>query len=360
MDLELRHLRIVCAIAEAGSVTKAAAALGLAQPALTTQLKRIERILGGPLFVRDRRGVQPTPLGDLVLTRARVLIGAMTGLHAQAGALVTAPDQGRYRIGATNGPIVAGLVQRLTDGHPQGRVSVHTTWSENEIGAMVADGRLDYALIGDCANAPPGRGLSWRTIAVDAVWVLLHEGHPLAGRPEVELAELAGEQWVTAPGDGCFHECFAAACARAGFAPQTPYALDAGGVFDLVGSGAAVALAQGLVRALPGVAAVPLTGSPLRWRHLLGWGPAGQADEVAAAATGAYRDIVRQRPRYAAWLAGHPEFGVPGPASAGAEHAGQAGLLGGGDGERPDVLHPDPHPGVGAVVAGERRLPGVG
>src|SRR5882757_8207816 len=67
VDLELRHLRIVCAIAEAGSVTKAAAALGLAQPALATQLKRIERSLGGPLFLRDRRGTRPTPLGDLVL-----------------------------------------------------------------------------------------------------------------------------------------------------------------------------------------------------------------------------------------------------------------------------------------------------
>ena len=355
----MRHLRIVCAIAEAGSVTKAAAALGLAQPALTTQLQRIERILGGPLFVRDRRGVHPTPLGDLVLARARVLIPAMTGLHAEADELVAVHDQGRYRIGATNGPIVGGLMQRLTDAHPEGRVSVHTSWSENDIGAMVTDGRLDYALIGDCANAPPGRGLAWRTIAVDAVWVLLHEGHPLAGQPEVELGELAGEQWVTAPGDGCFHECFAAACARAGFAPRTPYELDAGGVFDLVGSGAVVALAQGAVRTLPGVVAVPLAGSPLRWRHLLGWGPARHADEVAAAAIAAYRDIVRQRPRYAAWLAGHPEFGVPGRASAGAEHAGEGGLLGGGDGERPDVLHPDPHPGVGAVVAGQRRLPGV-
>ena len=46
MDLELRHLRIVHAVAEAGSVTKAATRLGLAQPSLTAQLKRIERSLG--------------------------------------------------------------------------------------------------------------------------------------------------------------------------------------------------------------------------------------------------------------------------------------------------------------------------
>jgi DNA-binding transcriptional LysR family regulator len=50
MNLELRHLKVVCAIAETGSVTKAASTLGLAQPALTAQLQRIERTLGGPLF----------------------------------------------------------------------------------------------------------------------------------------------------------------------------------------------------------------------------------------------------------------------------------------------------------------------
>lgn len=126
VELELRHLRIVCAIAEAGSVTKAAAALGLAQPALTTQLQRIERILGGPLFTRDRRGVHPTALGDLVLARARVLIPAISGLHTEASELITAGDTGRFRVGASNGPIVGGLIQRLTDAHPDGQVSVHT------------------------------------------------------------------------------------------------------------------------------------------------------------------------------------------------------------------------------------------
>src|SRR4051812_30438711 len=67
VDIELRHLRMIRAIAEAGSVTKAAAVLGLAQPALTTQLQRIERAVGGALFLRDSRGTRTTELGDLVL-----------------------------------------------------------------------------------------------------------------------------------------------------------------------------------------------------------------------------------------------------------------------------------------------------
>src|SRR3984885_11872243 len=117
MNLELRHLRVVCAIAETGSVTKAASQLGLAQPALTAQLQRIERTLGGPLFERDRRGARPTALGELVLSRARVLLPAMKGLQDEAARLAGAVSEdimSRYRIGAIGGPILAGMVRRLS------------------------------------------------------------------------------------------------------------------------------------------------------------------------------------------------------------------------------------------------------
>ncbi len=119
---------------------------------------------------------------------------------------------------------------------------------------------------------------------------------------------------MSAPGDGCFDECFAAACARAGFAPRFPFEMDAGAVFDLVTTGRAVALCQATVREVPGAVAVALRDSPLSWRHLIGWEPsapsAALAPEVAALAAASYRDIVTRRPRYAAWLAQHPGFGV--------------------------------------------------
>jgi len=49
MELELRHLRTLCAIADAGSVGRAAAVLGYSQPAMSTQLRRIERLFGEPI-----------------------------------------------------------------------------------------------------------------------------------------------------------------------------------------------------------------------------------------------------------------------------------------------------------------------
>src|SRR4051794_282340 len=105
MNLELRHLKVVVAIAETGSVTKAASQLGLAQPALTAQLQRIERTLGGPLFERDRRGARPTALGELVLSRARVLLPAMKGLQDEAARLAGAGGAPPwYRFGGGKNP----------------------------------------------------------------------------------------------------------------------------------------------------------------------------------------------------------------------------------------------------------------
>ncbi|WP_229401870.1 LysR family transcriptional regulator [Micromonospora okii] len=324
MNLELRHLRVVCAIAETGSVTKAASTLGLAQPALTAQLQRIERALGGPLFERDRRGARPTPLGELVLSRARVLLPAMQGLQDEAARLAGAgPTPARYRFGGVNSPILGRLVHRLAAEHPQAQITTYASWSSAELAQLVGGGRLDYALLGVCGDSvpPTGYGLTWRELAVEPVQVLLPERHPLAGRDEVRLVDLRRERWVAAPGDGCFGDCFAAACARAGFTPSKMYEADVRGCVDLVETGVAVALCQATFRSVPGLVTRRLAGSPLRWRLLLGWHPdatgADFADGVLEAAVAAYTDTLAAYPDYLAWLPHHPDFGVRRPASAG-------------------------------------------
>ena len=314
MELELRHLRVVCAIADAGSVTKAASALGLAQPALTAQLQRIERALGGTLFERDRRGARVTPLGELVLARARVLLPAVKGLQDEATRLASgAGPQARYRIGAVNGPILGGLIRRITANHPAARISTHASWSAGELGDLVLSGRLDFVLVGACGDAPPATdtGLAWRAVAADPVFLLLPEHHELAGRDEVDLAELAAAQWVAAPGDGCFSDCHAAACAKAGFTPKVLYETEVRGAIDLIESGDAVGLCQATLRPMAGLTTVPIAGAPLHWRQMLGWLPggpaAGLAGQVWAYAVEAYLDAVRRNERYSAWLERNPD-----------------------------------------------------
>lgn len=318
MNLELRHLKVVCAIAETGSVTKAASQLGLAQPALTAQLQRIERSLGGPLFQRGRRGATLTVLGELVLARARVVLPAMKDLQDEAARLAGSENMlGRYRIGAVNGPILGGLVKRLAADHPEAQVITHSSWWATELTDMVVNGRLDFCLAGVCGDTMPGTPadvLTWRVVCTDPVFLLLPEAHELAGREEVRLGELADTQWASAPGDGCFGDCFAAACAREGFTPKTMYEMDISGCIDVVQEGHAVGLCQPTFRRVHGLTAVPIAGAPLRWRHLLGWHPdspaADFADTILNYAAAAYSDAVQRNPRYACWLEKNPQFGT--------------------------------------------------
>ena len=74
MELEIRHLRVICTVAQTGSVSRAAAALRVSQPGLSAQLHRIERMLGGTLFERRPHGIAITPFGEMILARARAVL----------------------------------------------------------------------------------------------------------------------------------------------------------------------------------------------------------------------------------------------------------------------------------------------
>lgn len=317
MDLELRHLKIIRAIAEAGSLTRAATSLGLAQSALSAQLKRIERALGGALFERGRQGAQPTALGELVLDRARVLLPAIQELQEEAVRFAnTLEDLPRFRLGGTHGPLLGGLVDQLTLLQPTASISTLTNWSVVELAELVVSGRLDFILAGTCGESTPPASdqLSWRTVGHDPVFVMLAEDHPLAGEPELELGQLSGEQWADAPGDGCFGDCFSAACSRAGFTPLSVYEMDTSACVHLVQLGRAVAPCRATFPPTPGIVTLPLAGSPLAWRHLLGWHPsayaAGAAPAVLRHAREVHRSAAGRNPHYAKWLREHGRFGT--------------------------------------------------
>ncbi len=318
MNLELRHLKVVVAIAETGSVTKAASQLGLAQPALTAQLQRIERTLGGPLFERDRRGARPTALGELVLSRARVLLPAMKGLQDEAARMAgSGPGEegmSRYRFGSIGGPVIGGLVSRLSETQPDAQITTQASYWVDELANLVIAGKLDFAQVGVCGdNIPSEYGLVWQTIAVDAVCVLMLDDHPQAQGDEIDLADLAEEQWSAGTGDGCLADCFAAACARAGFAPRRVLESDVRGVVDMVESGMAIGICQPTFRPPTGLTHRPLKGAPLRWRQVLGWHPDGPATRIAprlmSMAHESYLDAVGRNPRYVEWMADHPQLG---------------------------------------------------
>src|SRR5215831_1779085 len=113
--MELRHLRYFVAIAEERSFTRAAERLWIAQPGLSTQMRRLEAELGVRLFERHTRGVDVTQAGELFLERARVAIAAAetaaaTGRDLDAGVI------GSVRLAVAGGArwrLVPELLQRF-------------------------------------------------------------------------------------------------------------------------------------------------------------------------------------------------------------------------------------------------------
>lgn len=292
MDLEVRHLRTVATVASLGSITKAAAALGIAQPALSAQLSRIDRALGGPVFVRDHRGVRPTPLGMLVLDRASTLLPAVDALLQDARRVASGDPAPTLRVTSAGSALAGRFVARLARGGatpPTLRAAGECCRAADELSA----GAHDVVLAGMCGDAlPPGTpGVHWRLVGTDAVHVLVRDDH--ACGDEADLAELAGERWVKGAGDSCFAACFLRACARAGFAPPTPSECDRATGLELVRAGAAVALAQPFGALPQGVRPVALRGAPLTWSTWLGVhddSPEGLRTRLLAAARDARRD----------------------------------------------------------------------
>src|SRR5437588_10079449 len=118
--MELRHLRYFVAIAEERSFTRAAERLWVAQPGLSTQMRRLEAELGVQLFERHTRGVDVTQAGEVFLERARLTLAAAetaaaTGRDLEAGVI------GSVRLGVAGGAdwhLTARLLQRFSRERP--------------------------------------------------------------------------------------------------------------------------------------------------------------------------------------------------------------------------------------------------
>ena len=254
----------------------------------------------------------------------------MKGLQDEAARLAAGGGHdmmSRYRIGAIGGPVVAHLLHRLSATQPEAQISTHASYYVDELATMVLAGKLDYAQVGVCGDALPSAeyGLVWQSIAVDVVCALLPEDHPQAASLEVDLADLSEEQWVAGAGDGCFADCFAAACARAGFAPRKVLETDARACVDMVELGLAVGLCQPTFRPPAGLVSRPLKGAPLRWRLAFGWHPespaARSAPALMALAQEAYQDVITRNEAYVRWMAAHPQLSGIGTVGAGTQLA---------------------------------------
>jgi DNA-binding transcriptional LysR family regulator len=321
MELEVRHLRIICTVAEVGSVGRAAAALRVSQPSLTAQLHRIERMLGGRLFARGADGIKPTQFGDMVLARARAVLPVIEELRR-----ATVPGNGGgepdiLRLGAVNAPIVASLVAGLRASYPRTTITARGEGTPVPLVELLGSGRLELAVVGEnpVYELPAWPDVAYHTVTTEPVFVLLSSEHPLAGQSEIDLADLAEDDFaLPQPDADRTREYYALACLAAGFAIRVPYEIEGTPLLDLVWAGQAVSFCQPTFPGAPGLTTRPLADTPLWYRHMLAWhrrGPlAARAEVVIRIATEAYAEASRRNSVYQAWLAKHSDLIRPEPA----------------------------------------------
>lgn len=306
MHLELRHLRVLTAIADHGSLTRAAASLGVSQPTLTKQVQRIEDELGAAIFRRGRQGALPTSFGEFVLARAKSALANIDEVLAYRPG-VGALEQ--LRFGGTMPPWLGGLLDHLSDLDANAQVTVHSERAICTLVEMTAGNRLDLALVADY----PGHLLDFLpklvyvTVSVEPIFIALSARHRLAEEEEVELIDLADEQWVVPHSDGMgWPEHLYEVCAVEGFSPKGRYRLsDTSLRRELVATGRAVTACQASFRADENIVVKPVKGDPLWMRHVLLWrrdspvAPYG-ADLVATARE-AHRESMRLSPAHSRW-----------------------------------------------------------
>ena len=194
MHLEIRHARVVTTLAEAGSISKAAAKLSLPQPSLTAQLRRIEKAVGGDLFVRSAFGITPTPLGERLIPMLADLATRADAVVAEASSL----SSGILRIGNAEWTPVT-LRRALQSSLPS--VEVQTVTLDPALGIdAVSRGELTAALVPSPEAVDGVReldpALAKEIIVREPIWLALPRDHALARRTTVSRRHMLSLSWV--------------------------------------------------------------------------------------------------------------------------------------------------------------------
>jgi len=272
MTPELRLLRAFVVIAEEGSLTRAAARLHIAQQSLSQQVRMLEAQLGATLLERSSRGVRPTAVGAVLVDEARALLAHADRVTAAVQRAVTG-EQGELRVGFLSSVanyMMPPVVRAFRARHPEVALQAR----EVPIAKLVAglrNGDLDAGL----TRPPLVDDLETEVVFAEPVAAVLPAGHALAGRAELELAELAGEPWVLTHRESWppWHRHFDEVFARAGFAPHVVQrGTSVQNLLALVAAGVGVTRLPLSARSMrgSGVAFVPLAGDvayvALAWR----------------------------------------------------------------------------------------------
>ena len=231
--MELRHLRYFVATVEAGSITRAAAVVRVAQPSLSRQLRQLEADVGEPLFDRGGRRARLTPAGEVFLPLARDLVGRADRATALMHGLA-APDRVTLRMVApetTVADVIAPFLAHLPGDAPM--IDVREALP-SRVHEEVLGGAADVGV----TSVPPPTTVASRLLVHFPVWAYVPPDHRWARRDTITIAELAREPLLVLGSDHGTRRQLDAAMSDAGLSygvvaetnvPQVAQALAAAG-----------------------------------------------------------------------------------------------------------------------------------
>ncbi len=263
-DLELRLLRSFTAVAESLHFGRAAAALHLAQPALSQQIRRLEELLGTPLLLRTSRSVALTPAGAVLLQRARRTLRTLQADMEDVRS-VGRGEEGSLNVGFIGSAMLSllpSVLQRYHASFPRVQMRLHEAFTAQVLRGL-ADETLDAGLLRDGDPAP---GIHREVLWTERYVAVVSADHPLAKRKAIRATVLRQEPFVfyaRSAGTLAYDKPLAL-CAGDGFHPRV--AQEASHwvtILRLIAAGLGVSIAPACVRGIASsdVVCLPLIGA---------------------------------------------------------------------------------------------------
>jgi DNA-binding transcriptional LysR family regulator len=249
--MELRHLRYFVAVAESGSLSRAAEKLFIAQPPLSVQMRQLEEELGTALFARHPKGVRLTASGQALLPEARFLLDRAARLRDLSRDSSGGSTLAIGYVPSAASTVVPELVRRLRRQQPGVQFELREAISSDQVDLLVA-GHIDVGIARTPARHPR---LTVARQMPDPFCLALPRAQAQGLEAKVDLRRFATESFVgfTRHRGPAYFDHSIHLCSQAGFSPRIRYeGSTVHGVLDLVGAGLGVALVPASTALLAG------------------------------------------------------------------------------------------------------------
>src|SRR5262245_38907299 len=198
--LKLRQLEILLAVAETGSMAKAATRLALTQPAISRAIADAEHTMGVPLFARSTQGVDPTPYGHALLKRG---VAAFDEIDQAVKDIefLTDPTRGEVRFGTGAGiseGIVLTVINRLSRQYPG--IVFHVAIAQaNALLDQLRDRSLEFGFGVRSPEFDQAEDMHVEGLFDEPIIVVAGADNPWLRRRRIGLADLVNEPWTWPP-----------------------------------------------------------------------------------------------------------------------------------------------------------------